>query len=80
MAEGVEARPGGADLLDQRLEDAGAEVAGVDRGAGLVGEEERRGVLVGLGGEMGAEPGAREAGQPDLAAAVLRLRRLDAGR
>lgn len=54
VAEGVEAGPGGASLLDEGLEDAGAEVAGVERGADVVGEEDRRGVLIGLGGEVGA--------------------------
>lgn len=70
VAERMEARPRGASLLDEGLEDTGAEVAGVERGAGVVGKEDRRGVLIGLGGEVGAEVCGEEGWQADLPAAA----------
>lgn len=78
VAEGVEAGPGGAGLLDEGLEDTGPEVAGIERGAGVVGEEDRRRVLIGLGGEVAAEPCGEGGREADLAAAVLGLRGLGA--
>lgn len=55
VAERMEAGPGGVDLLYERLEDAAAEVAGVERTAHLAGEGEGGRVLIGLGGEVGAQ-------------------------
>lgn len=55
VAERVEARPGGADLPCERLEDAAAEVAGVEGAARLAGEGESGRVLIGLGGEVGSQ-------------------------
>lgn len=40
VAEGVEARPGGTGLLGKRLEDAAAEIAGVERSSDFVWEGE----------------------------------------
>jgi len=55
VAERVETGPGGVDLLCQRLEDAAAEVAGVERGSGFAGEGKGGGALIGLGREVGAQ-------------------------
>jgi len=55
VAERVEARPGGADLPCERLEDAAAEVAGGEWAAGFAGEGKGGRVLIGLGGEVGAQ-------------------------
>ena len=49
VAERVEAGPGGAGLLCERLEDAAAEVAGVERAACFAGEGEGGRILIGLG-------------------------------
>lgn len=59
VAERMEARPGSACLLREELEDAAAEVAGVERASGFVGKGEGGRVLVGLGGEVGAQAGGR---------------------
>lgn len=77
MAERVEAGPGRSCLPRQRLEHAGAQVGRVERGARFVREEDRRRVGIGLAGEVGAELRCQRVGQANLAAAVLRLRRLD---
>ena len=55
VAERVEAGPVGVDLLCERLEDAAAEVAGVERAAYFVWEGKGGRVLIGLGSEMGAQ-------------------------
>jgi len=77
VAERVEAGPGRSCLPHERLEDARAQVGRVERGARFVREEDRRRVLVGRGGEVGAELRCQRVGQADLAPAVLGLRRLD---
>src|SRR5260221_8487700 len=77
VTERVEARPRSVYLLDQRLEPAATEVAGLDRVAVPVGEHERRGVLIVQRGEIGAQAVDEGRRQPNLALAVLRLRRLD---
>jgi hypothetical protein len=55
VAERVKAGPGGADLLDERLEDAAAEVVRIERFAVFVEEGEGGGVFIGLGGEVSAK-------------------------
>lgn len=55
MPEGVEAGPGRSCLPHERLEDARPQVGRVERCAWFVREEDRRRVLIGLGGEAGAE-------------------------
>jgi len=48
VAERVEAGLGRSGLLDERLEDALAQVAGVDQAAGVVDEDQGRRVLIRL--------------------------------
>jgi hypothetical protein len=55
VAERVEAGPGGVDLIRERLEDAAAEVAWVERATCFAGESESGRILIGLGGEVGAQ-------------------------
>ena len=64
---------------DERLEDPAAEVAGIERGAGFVGEERARSSLdrAGRRGGRGASPQA-ESGRRTSRRPYLRLRRLDA--
>lgn len=77
MAERVEASPGRSCLPHERLENSRPQVGRVERSARFAGKEDRRRVLVGLAGEVGSESCCQRVGQADLAAAVLRLRRLD---
>lgn len=46
---------GGVDLPCERLEDAAAEVAGIERAACFAGEDEGDRILIWLGGEVGAQ-------------------------
>jgi hypothetical protein len=55
VAEGVEARPGGIDIPHERLEDAAAEVVGIERAAAFIGEGKGGGVLVGLRAQVDAQ-------------------------
>jgi hypothetical protein len=77
VAKRVEARPGSACPHCEQLQDAAAEVAGVERASGFAGEGEGGRVLVGLGGEVIAQAGDHGCRQADLAAAVPALGRLD---
>ena len=54
VAEGMEAGPGRVDLLDERLEHPPTEVVRLDHAAGLVREDERGRVVIGLLGEVDA--------------------------
>src|SRR5260221_8956016 len=77
VAERVKARPGGVDLLHDRLEVPAEKVAVLQNVAVPVREGQRGLVLVLLRGEVGAQPIDERSGQRHLAPAVLRLRRLD---
>ena len=56
MAERVEASPGGVHLLCERLEDATAEVVGIEGATALIGEGQGGGVLIGLRGQVDTQP------------------------
>lgn len=47
--------PGSVDLLCERLEDAAAEVVGIERATSFAGEGEGGRVLIGLSGEVGSQ-------------------------
>lgn len=50
------ASPGSVDLLHERLEDAAAEVVGIEGATALIGEGQGGGVLIGLRGQVGTQP------------------------
>lgn len=66
----MKARPGGVDLLHERLEVAAKKVAVLQGVAIPVREDERSRVLILLRGEMGAQPINERGGQPHLALAL----------
>lgn len=55
VAECVEACPGGVGLLSERLENAAAEIVGIERAACFAGEGEGGRALIGLSGEVGSQ-------------------------
>lgn len=78
MAEGVPGRPRSPDLAHERLDEAAAEVVGVEWGADLRGEDPGGVGPIENGIHVGGELGGEGSGERDFAAAVLGLGWLDA--
>jgi len=78
VAEGVPRRPWCADLAHEGLDEAGAEVVGVELGSDLGGEDPGGVGAVEHLVHVGVELRGKGSGKRDLAAAVLGLGWLDA--